>query len=131
MERSGDRKGQRATNSFLPGDIDRPVDRRFRAGDDDLSGRVDVGHREDVATCGLLTDFLRLFDAGSNERGHAARADRHGLLHEFPTRANDLRSLWRLQAADADDRAVLAERMAGDQIASRSAQLLEDLMNRR
>ena len=65
-----------------------------------------------------------------DQRGHAAGADRHGLLHEPPARAHDLRRLGGREAADADDGAVLAEGVAGHEIAPRGAVLLEHRVQR-
>ena len=125
MERRRYRQRQRAAHAAFLRDIDRALDGALRAGDDDLSRRVDVGDGDDLALRRFFADRAHFFDGRPDQRGHAAGADRHGFLHEASARAHDRRRLGGREAADADDGAVLAEGVAGHEIAPRGAVLLE------
>ena len=84
----------------------------------------------DVALRRFLADRARFVDRRPDQRGHPAGADRHGVLHEPAAHAHDLRGLGRRQAADADDRAVLAEGVAGHDVAPGRAAFFEHGVNR-
>src|SRR5581483_7046384 len=79
---------------------------------------------------GFIADRLHFFDGGSDDRRHAAASDGNGFLHELAAKMNDLRRFARSESADADDRAVLAEGMTGDEIAARDSELFQHRVDR-
>ena len=124
------RQRQRATNSARFRNGDRALDRGFRSGDHDLPRRINVRHRDHVALGRRIANRLHLFHRRPDQRRHSARADRHGFLHESSALMNDRRCFRRRQSADAHDRAVFAEGVAGDEVASGGAALFEHRVNR-
>src|SRR6185369_2949864 len=104
---------------------DGAIDRGGGAGDYDLPRRIDVGDGKDVARGRFVADGLRFLDGRTEERGHAAGSDGNGFLHELAAEVDDLRGLGGSESADADERAVLAEGVTGDQIAPRDSEVFE------
>ncbi len=129
MERGRDGQYQRPSHAARLGDFDGAFDTGFRAGDDDLPRRVDVGDGEDLALRRFFTDDPGLVGGRADERGHGPRADRDGLLHELPALAHDDRGIGRGKPADTDDGPVLAEGVAGHEIAADCAEVFQHGVN--
>src|SRR6266496_368241 len=96
----------------------RLLDRARRPRDDRLPGVVVVRRRADGARRRLdrLADRLHAGGLEAEHRRHRALSGRHRLLHERPARSHRPRGVRGAERARGDERGVLAERVARDEV---------------
>ena len=115
----GDADAQRhdRARAGLADQLDGPIERGSLAGDDELLGRVRVGHADDAAgfARGALAGALELGAVETVDRGHAARTMVAGLLHQPAALADQPQRVAEVQRAGGDQRGVLAQAVASDE----------------
>ena len=119
MERGGDGQEDRPLGAGEPGELDRPLDRRFRSGDHRLAAAVVVGRLTDRAgeieiARGLGRDPRRRAEIEAEDRRHRPFADRNRLLHRFAPQAQKTGGILETERAGGAKGRILAERVTGD-----------------
>ncbi len=121
MERRRYRQQHSALGAHLLGELDRPLDRRARARNDNLRGIVVVGDGADVLSFGPLDggsgNLARLVDIGTEQGGHRALADGNRRLHRAPAQFEEARGRRQIDRARRAQCGIFAEAVTGDAIA--------------
>ena len=82
-------------------------------GNHDLPGCIEVGGSDDFQLGGFTAQPFDSLGVSADDRGHRALTFWHGLLHRLATQVHEPHRIFERQAACGDERAVLAERVAG------------------
>ena len=113
MEGRGHRQQHGALGAFGLCDLDGAIDRGLVAGDDHLPAAIVVGGLAHLALGRFGCHRHRRLIVEAEQRGHRAGADRHGLLHRKPARAQQPRGIAEAETAGRGQRRIFAERMPG------------------
>ena len=119
MKRRRDRQKQRPFRASELGELHRPLDRRRRARDDDLTGAVVVRGLADRAgevevARRLRRDLHHRPEFEAEDRRHRAFAHRNRLLHRLAAQPQETRRVLESERFRGAKRRILAERMSGD-----------------
>src|SRR6185503_20782574 len=113
VEGSGHGQAYGALGPRLLAQLRRAVHRRRVAGDHDLSGRVDVRGRDDLALRGLAAGLLDGGKVQGQDGRHRALPDRNRLLHVLAAAANGHDGVAQRQDAGGDEGRIFAQAVAG------------------
>ena len=119
MKRRRDGQKQGPFRAGELGELHRPLDRRLRARDDDLTAAVVVGGLADRAgeievARRLRRDLHHRPEFEAEDGRHRAFADRNRLLHRLAAQAQETRRVLERERSRRAKRRILAERMSGD-----------------
>ena len=112
MERRTHLKQYRSLRSSLLSKLRRSLDRLAVSGYDDLSGRIQIRRRDDLALSGSLADRLNRRQIQAEQRRHYADANRNRLLHVLPPPPDQSYRFRQRQGASSDKRRILAQTVA-------------------
>ena len=120
MERSAHRKRQRALRSLGLAGFDGAGDGLLLSCNHHLTRRVEVHGLDFTTDAGArIYDFLVV---QHQNRGHRALPFRHGLLHRLRPVTHERQAILESDRACRDQRGVLAQAVAGDDVGPRAAE---------
>jgi hypothetical protein len=112
MRWHADTEQHRAASAGFGRQGDSPFNRSPGAGNDDLSGRIEIDGTDDLPLAGFLAGFNNALIVQSKNGGHATSPKRDSFLHEFRTIAKEGQRRLEVYGFGADQCRVLAETMA-------------------